>query len=266
MMSEIPMRREPIGGLDSGVAVIGEGPAVVLLHGWGATSQAMWPVAQQLAQAGFTAHVLDLPGFGKTQFPPQPWHVPDYARWVVKYLDFAKLERAHLIGHSFGGRISLVLGADYAQRVNKIVLSNSAGVRLPPSLKQQVMTLGGEILMRLLSLPGLRSRRDRIRQRLRRRFASEDYLNAGPLEETFKLVIAEDLLPYARRVQASTLLFWGDQDQDTPLEAGRTLEREMPDAGLILIPGAGHYAYLDDLNQFIKVTVHFLKSDTAQSE
>lgn len=258
-MKEIPIQREPIGGLDSGVAVIGSGTPVLLLHGWGANIQTMWPVAQQLAQAGFAAHVLDFPGFGKTQLPPRAWTVPDYAQWVISYLDLAKLEKVHLIGHSFGGRVSLVLGGDYAERVNKIVLSNSAGVRLPLSTKQRVLSMGRNGLMTALSLPGLHNTREKVRQKLRERFASEDYLNAGPLLETFKLVVEQDLLPFAQRIQAPTILFWGDQDQDTPLAIGRILEQNIPDAALIVAQGAGHYAYLDDLNQFMQVVKHFFK-------
>ncbi len=256
-MTEIPIHRREIGRLAAGVAIVGEGPPVLLLHGWGCHIELMWPVAVRLSQAGFTAHVLDLPGFGQSDLPPEPWTVPDYARWVLAYLDDAGLERVHLIGHSFGGRISLVLGADYPECVGKLALSNSAGVRLPPSLKIRAYYAGRQVLMGLLSLPGLGGVKERVQEALRQRFGSTDYLNAGPLLETFKLVINQDLLPYARRVQAPTLLFWGDQDEDTPLKAGQILEQTMPDAALILFEGAGHYAYLDDLNQFMNVVTYF---------
>lgn len=258
-MSEIPIRRQQVGNLQTGVATVGQGLPVLLLHGWGCDISLMWPVATQLAEAGFAAHVVDFPGFGKTALPPEAWGVPDYAGWVVQYLDSVGLERVHLVGHSFGGRVSLVLGADYANRIDRIVLSNSAGVRLPPSPKMRLYYLARRVLMSILSLPGLGKVKIRVRAAMRRRFGSPDYLKAGPLTETFKLVVSHDLLPYARRVQAPTLLFWGDQDMDTPLRAGRILEQAMPDAALILFEGAGHFAYLDNLNQFIRVVTHFFK-------
>src|SRR5688572_6310287 len=122
-----------VQNLNLNVEVNGEGDPVVLLHGWGGSVDSMRPTAQLLSQSGFKAYVLDLPGFGKSQLPPQAWDVPRYAAFVLDYLDTAGLEKVHLIGHSFGGRISLVMGAEYPDRVNKIVLVDSAGVRPQPS-------------------------------------------------------------------------------------------------------------------------------------
>jgi pimeloyl-ACP methyl ester carboxylesterase len=258
--------RQEIDGISTRVACAGEGLAVVFLHGWGASYETFWPAAERLARQGFTVHVLDLPGFGGTGLPPEPWGVPQYTQWVLAYLDANQLDEIFLVGHSFGGRISLVLGADHPNRVRKIVLSNSAGVKLPPPLKIRFYYIWRRALLTVLSLPGLGSMKQRVLAYLRQRYGSSDYLQAGPLTETFKLVIAQDLLPFARRVQAPTLLFWGDQDTDTPLAAGKILEREMPDAGLIVFEGAGHYAYLDDLAQFVRVVSYFFSEEVEAAE
>lgn len=264
-MIEKRIEQQQIQGITTQVALAGEGPVVVFLHGWGATHDTFWPAAARVARNGFAVHVLDLPGFGGSGLPPKPWGVPDYAEWVLAYLDNNALERVFLVGHSFGGRISLVLGAEYPARILKIALSNSAGVKLPPPLRIRFYYIWRRALLSVLSLPGLGKVKSRVLGYLRQRYGSSDYLNAGPLAETFKLVIAQDLLPYARRVPAPTLLFWGDQDTDTPLAAGRILEKDMPDAALIVFEGAGHYAYLDDLPQFVKVVSYFF-SDQAESE
>jgi pimeloyl-ACP methyl ester carboxylesterase len=81
------------------------------------------------------------------------------------------------------------------------------------------------------------------------------------MRETFVKVVNEDLLPYAARVQPATLLFWGDQDQDTPLWQGQLLEKTIPDAGLVVWEGAGHYSYLDRLADTVRVIDHFFKQD-----
>lgn len=264
-MAEIhPTQQLSIDGLLTTVKIIGEGIPVLLLHGWGGSIASMESVAQRLALAGFACHVLDLPGFGETELPPEPWDVPRYTQWVVAFLDAQKLDKVHLIGHSFGGRISLILGSDYAERVNKIALSNTAGVKLPPPFKIRAYYFTRKVLFAILSLPGLGSAKEKLREYFRQKFGSSDYLDAGPLLETFKLIIAQDLLPYAKRVQAPTLLFWGDLDQDTPLAGARILEKEMPDAAVILFEGAGHFAYLDRLNDFVRITTHFLTPNDAQ--
>lgn len=258
-MTDIPTQKLTIQDITTHVAIVGTGEPILFMHGWGANLKTMLPVAERIAKHGFEAHVIDFPGFGQSDLPPEAWSVGDYTRWIIAYLDHQKLERVHLVGHSFGGRVSLVLGADYAERVNKIVLSNSAGVKLPPSAELRAYYFGRRVLLGALSLPGLGKTKERAREYIRQRFGSSDYVNAGPLTETFKKVIAEDLLPYAKRVQAPTLLFWGDQDQDTPLAAGRILEANMPDAGLVVLEGAGHYAYLDQPSRFVEVAVYFFQ-------
>ncbi len=239
---------------------LGDGPPVLLLHGWGAESATMHPVAQGLAAQGFACHSLDLPGFGASDPPPAPWSVPDYAALVYAYCQMTGLSAVRLVGHSFGGRISLILGADYPQMVQQMVLVNSAGIRLPPSPRLRAYYTGRRVLLALLRVPGLRRFEPTARAWMRRRFGSSDYQNAGPLLETFKRVVNQDLRDYAARVQAPTLLVWGDQDTDTPLEIAHILERTLPDAGLVVWPGAGHYAYLDRLPDFIRVVSHFFGS------
>lgn len=261
-MLEAPIQTVTIDHINTRTAITGEGAVILFLHGWGAKLDVMWPPAEKLAKMGFCVHVLDFPGFGESDLPPTTWGVSDYARWVIAYIDHFAIDRAFLVGHSFGGRVSLVLGAEYPERVQKIALSNSAGIKLPPPWDIRLYYIVRRVTLGLLSLPGLGKLKKQAKAYFRRRFGSEDYLNAGPLTETFKRVISQDLLPYAKRVNAPTLLFWGDQDEATPLQAGKILEKEMPDAGLIVFKGAGHYAYLDDLAQFVHVTSYFFKENT----
>jgi len=179
-------------------------------------------------------------------------------RFVVAYLDNTGLDRVSVLGHSFGGRIALVLAAEYPARVHKMVLANSAGLRTPPTLGQQIRRLGAGIVRETLEALGLETWRARLQERYNRRFASQDYLTAGPLRDTFLQVIQQDLTPFARRVQAPTLLIWGDQDADTPLWQGQRLEQLIPDAGLVVFKGAGHFSYLERLNDYVRIVDHFL--------
>jgi pimeloyl-ACP methyl ester carboxylesterase len=251
---------QEVDGLTIGVHIAGEGEPVLLLHGWGANIVTFYPVAQRLAREGFQCHTLDLPGFGTSDLPPEPWDVPRYARFVLAYMDSAKLETVRLIGHSFGGRISLVLGADYPERVQQIVLVNSAGVRPPLTPKLQVYYFVRRWLLRLLKLPLLNRFEPGVRQWMRQKFGSEDYKTAGLLEPTFRLVIQQDLLPFARRIKAPTLLVWGSEDSETPLSSAHTLEKTIPNAGLVVFEGAGHYCYLDRLPEFVRIVAHFFKN------
>lgn len=258
MIGEPPIVVRTIAGLHTGTCVIGGGSPVVALHGWGGSVHSFWPVAERLAAEGFAVHLLDLPGFGHSDPPPDPWDVADYMRFVLAYLDASDLSRVALLGHSFGGRIGLMLAAQRPDRVSKMVLANSAGLRTPLSLTQQLRGAVARAARKTLDWAHLTSARARLQAYYNRRYASEDYLSAGPLRETFLRVIAEDLTPYASQVQAPTLLIWGDRDADTPLWQGRRLEQLIPDAGLIVFAGAGHFSYLERLNEYLRIVTHFL--------
>ena len=257
-MSEAPITIREIAGLQTGVAVIGEGRPVLALHGWGGSIQSFWSVAERLAPLGYQVHVLDLPGFGKSDGPPATWGVADYMNFVLAYLDAAQLDRVAILGHSFGGRIALMLGAEHPERVSKMVLADSAGLRTPLGFKQRLRSLAARAMRMVLDVARLHSLRERLQNFYNRRYASEDYLTAGPLRDTFLCVIAEDLTPFAQRIQAPTVLIWGEQDKDTPLWQGRRLEQLIPDAGLISFQGAGHFAYLERLGDYIRIVDHFL--------
>jgi pimeloyl-ACP methyl ester carboxylesterase len=260
-MTEPTTHLQDINGLQTGVCVHGEGQPVVALHGWEGSIQSFWPVAEQLAPQGYQLHLLDLPGFGESALPPKPWSIADYMNFVVTYLDNHDLQQVAVLGHSFGGRIGLVLAAEHPARVRKMVLADSAGLRTPPSLKRRTLNATTRTIRCTLNLVGLRGWQVRLRDFYNRRFASDDYLNAGPLRETFVQIIHEDLAAFAQRVQAPTVLIWGDQDTDTPLWQGRKLEQLIPDAGLIVFQGAGHFAYLERLADYVRIVDHFLSKE-----
>lgn len=259
-MSEPVVESRLVNGLRTGTCVVGEGRPVLALHGWAGNVRSFWPVAERLAPLGYWIHLIDLPGFGQSDLPPQDWGIEDYARFVAAYLDASQIERVSVLGHSFGGRIGLVLAAEHPARVHKMVLADAAGLRTPLSLKQQTRNLLARTVRRTLNTLGLDSLRVRMQDSYNRRYASEDYLNAGGLRDTFVRVIEQDLTAFAARVQAPTVLVWGSHDTDTPLWQGRRLEQLIPDAGLIVFEGAGHFSYLERLTDFVRIVDHFLRS------
>jgi pimeloyl-ACP methyl ester carboxylesterase len=95
------------------------------------------------------------------------------------------------------------------------------------------------------------------------RIASADYKDAGPLRPIFVKVVNEDLTNLLGRVRASTLLVWGTEDDAVPLSHARKMEASIPDAGLVLFEGAGHFAYLDERGRFCRVLRHFLGAPVA---
>jgi pimeloyl-ACP methyl ester carboxylesterase len=226
--------------------IIGDGVPVVMLHGWGTSSKLVAPIAKKLAPMGYCAHLLDMPGHGDSPQPPQAWSVADYAQLVADYIQHQQLGRVHVFGHSFGGRVSLILGADYPQLVHKMVLVDAAGIRSKTPLIKKMRLMLYKGVRNGLKIIGLHGLSDQLRRWYNQKYASSDFLaTSGVMRETFIRIVNEDLSEYAKRVQAPTLLIWGEDDQDTPLWQAKRLEQLIPDAGLVIYPRAGHYSYLE---------------------
>ncbi len=222
-----------------------DAPVVVLLHGWGASSQNFDALAAHLA-ARFRVIWLDLPGFGGTQAPPEPWHIGDYAEFVKTFLDKLKIPQPQaVIGHSFGGR-TLIAGVSRGiLKPKNIVLMGSAGIKHSDTTRNQIFKLIAKTGKAVTLLPGLSRLRHRLRSRLYQAAGSDDYLKSGELRQTFLNTIGEDLQADAAHLQIPALLIWGEHDTDTPLADGRLLAATIPHATLKVVPGAGHYVHLD---------------------
>ena len=240
--------------------VAGEGELIVFVTWLGCEYPSGLALADALVRHGYRCYALDMPGFGDSDAPPQAWSVIDYANFVIKYLDYHNLQQVYLFGHSFGGRLGLILGAEYGNRIKKMVLSNSAGIVTPSPLWPQIRLNTYKAIRNTMNAIGLKSLSENLRQRYNQRYASSDFQQvSGAMRETFVKVINQDLLDYAARVQPGTLLFWGDKDEETPLWMGEKLEQTIPDAGLVVHQGAGHYAYLDNLADTVRVMDYFFK-------
>jgi len=246
----------------AGEAAPGDLP-IVILPGWGAHIEAVGPILAALEGASDVI-ALDLPGFGDSDPPEQAWDVDAYARFMIHFLDEMAVDRAHLVGHSHGGRVSIALAADEPDRVGRLLLIDSAGI--PPKRgwryrRRVAVAKLGRLVAKVGGGPGRR-----LQERMRARVASRDYLEASEaMRGTFRAVIASDLTERLPRIQASTLLVWGDQDDDTPLWMGQRMEERIPDAGLVVLEGAGHYSYADSPGQFRAVARQFLLEQPRQA-
>lgn len=262
--STIPLSYVEVDGLHIAQAVnnTGDKLPILMLHGWGVDLSMVWPLASKLNTLGYPVYVPDLPGFGESHPPPIAWSVFDYAQIILKYAEHHQLEQFYLFGHSFGGRLGLILGAEQGERIPKMVLANSAGLRQQIAPSSQLRLNVYKSLRDGLKIIGLTRLSDSLRSWYNARYGSADFQNtSGVMRETFVKVVNQDLTDYAKRVQPSTLLLWGDQDTDTPLSQGQQLEQIIPDAGLVIYEGAGHYAYLERLADATRVIAYFLTND-----
>lgn len=250
-----------VAGLPLHYTTVGQGETVVFLHGWGGEIASFAPVFPRLAER-FRVVALDLPGHGRTPVPPSPWGAFEHANFLASFLRQAQLAPCTLVGHSHGGRVSIALAAREPDLVSKLVLVDSAGIVPRRGPRYYLRVYSVKSARKILSLPGLRSLRDPLLDRLYRVIGSSDYnAAANPImRATLVKVVNQDLRHLLPRIKAPTLLIWGNQDKDTPLADGQLMERLIPDAGLVIFEGAGHFAYLDRLDQFCRVVAHFVEN------
>jgi pimeloyl-ACP methyl ester carboxylesterase len=245
-------------GLDIHCRISGEDHAgdVVILHGWGATLETMRPL-HDLVEHAYRTISLDLPGFGQSSPPPSAWDTTQYAEFVQGFLAHLGVSRPVLIGHSFGGKLSIRLGA--AGVAGKLVLVNSTGIVLPRPLgvRAKVAAYKGFKLAVRLCLPD--PLRERVEVWAKRRLGSTDYRQAsGLLRETLVKTVNEDIRDLLPRIAVPTLLLWGDADRATPVAGAEIMRGLIPDAGLVVLKGAGHFSFLDKPYETRLVLASFL--------
>jgi pimeloyl-ACP methyl ester carboxylesterase len=221
----------------------GNGPPLVLLHGWGADRRSFAGLVAGLRER-HRCFALDLPGFGHSEPPPAPWSSAEYADRVARWLDEEGLAAPALLGHSFGGKVALRLAA--RGRASRLVLCGSAGIppRRPPTYYAKVYTY--KALRWLARLPGFRPLFGDVAERLKRRTGSADYQAArGVMRDSLVRAVNEDLRPLLPEVRCPTLLLWGRGDTATPVADGEAFRAALPGARLEVLEAAGHYVFLD---------------------
>jgi pimeloyl-ACP methyl ester carboxylesterase len=257
-----------IAGLKIRYRLAGRGPDVLLLHGWGGSIESFHPLIQGLS-ASFRTLTLDFPGHGQSDLPPSPWHVSDFLACTLEFMDRLELTSPHIVAHSFGGRVAIKLAAVHPERAAHLLMTAAAGIPARASLgvqwKRTMGAAAGKVQAALRRFPGANRWIEPVRERLFGYVASRDYRNAGPLRETLKHVLAEDLTPLLPAVRSKTLLIWGDQDAETPLEIGRKMSMLIPDSELIVFPGSGHFPYLDHTNKFLLLANRLFREQEAAS-
>lgn len=227
--------------------VQGDGPKVLLLHGWGADISLYAGMMAELARS-HRVYALDMPGVGKSDEPPEAWSVDDYVDLVTDFIKELGIDKAHLIGHSFGGRVitKLMNRPQRPLEVDKIVFIDAAGIKPKKKLSTRLKVRKYKIAKKLFNNPVLKYLYPDYVENMRKKNGSADYNSATPvMRATLVKVVNEDLTPLLHGIDRPTLLIWGENDPTTPLSDGQKMEKLIPDSGLYVVKGAGHFSYIE---------------------
>ena len=227
-----------------------EGYDVVLLHGWGQNIEMMKPVGDAL-QKDYLVTIIDLPGHGLSEEPETAWQLDDFVEMLKQLLDELKIKKPILIGHSFGGKISLLYASRYP--VEKLVLFGSP---FKKAIKKETAKM--KLLKSLKKVPIL----NQFEEYAKKHIGSTDYRNASPVMR--KIMVNHvnlDITENVKKITCPTIIIWGTRDEAVPLSDAYELASLLDDAAVIEYEGCTHYAYLEDLGRTVRIIKNFIGSE-----
>lgn len=214
-----------ISGKNINYQIKGDGKPLILVHGWGGTSESLRAV-YSLTSKVYESIILDLPGFGKSDLPDRDWGVEEYSKLIVKFINFLKLKKVSYFGHSFGGSLGIYIASQYPEVIDSLILCAASYKRQNKSSR----------------LAKLFAKTPKIVKKFAYRifFPGSDLFKYANLEANFRKIVVNDLTPQLVKIKQPTLIFWGKQDRETPIELAYELKNKIKNSQLILFPNEGH--------------------------
>ena len=254
-----------VGGLHIAYERVGDGPPVVLLHGYVGDGPTTWRRQLEVLGDEFTVIAWDAPGAGRSSDPPEAFGMAGYADCLAGFIAELGLDRPDVVGLSFGGALAIELARRHPTIARRLVLV-SAYAGWAGSLSAAVTE---QRLRQALVLADL---------------SPDEFVNAllptmfcpGTSEETidsfassmrafhpigFRAMArasAEDLRGALPHVEVPTLLVYGDRDVRAPLTVAEHLHAAITGSTLVVLPGAGHVCNVEAADEFNTVVGHFL--------
>ena len=245
-------------------------PAIILLHGFGASLHTWEPWARAL-EADYRVVRFDLPGSGLS--PPDP--LADYsdARSMAllgALMDQLGITRATLVGNSMGGRIAWSFAARHPERVHKLVLISPDGFASAGFEYDKTPEVPATAKLMRYVLP-----KPLLRMSLAPAYADPNFLTDALASRYYDLMLApgardallarmaqmrqSDPVPWLKKIQAPTLLIWGEQDAMIPISNSADYLKALPSAKLVSLPGVGHLAHEEAPERSLLALRQFLK-------
>lgn len=219
--------------------------SIIILHGWQSSKEKWEKVKEKIEKNNIKVLVPDLPGFKEENQISQPWDLNNYLNWLSNFIEKEKKsgnlkDPIFLLGHSFGGRIAIKFSILHPEKIKGLILVSSAGIKPEKSSISNLTPF----LKKLYFLPGYIFFRKIFYKFIIKR---TDYLNAkGPMKETFKKIVDEDLFPLLPQIKIETLILWGEKDKTTPLSDAYLMKEKIINSKLEILKGLSHVPYSEN--------------------
>ncbi len=261
--------------------MVGQGPVLLLLHGLGCDHTTWEPVIDSLAKR-FTVIAPDLLGHGQSAKPRADYSVGGYANGMRDLLTVLGIDKATVVGHSFGGGVAMQFAYQFPERTERLILvaSGGLGAEVSPGIRA-ITTPGFHQLMGVLTLPGIRHAG----------IAGLRALSASPWKHTRDLDEVAEIFdsfrdPHARAAIRHVVravvdwkgqivgmsdraylteampmaVVWGRDDKVIPVRHAGNAAAMAPNSRVEVIPNAGHFPHKDHPQRFVKIVNEFVRS------
>lgn len=220
------------------------GSPVLLIHGLGGNAEDWRNLAPYLTKAGYRVIMPDLPGYGRSEQPANfSYSIADEASTVVAFMDALNLHQVELGGWSMGGWIAQTVAANHPERVSRLILFDSAGLKLQPSWDTRLFTPQNKTELEQLDAL-LMPNPPQVPAFIARDILHHSRKNAWIIQRALASMltgndVTDSKLP---TLKMPVLIVWDDLDQITPVSEGHNMHNLIPTSELFLITGCGHMA------------------------
>lgn len=274
----IPVRRLVVHGEDVAYRLAGSGPVLVLLHGIAGSSDS-WTPSMELLQQDHTVLAPDFLGHGRSAKPLGDYSLGNQASGVRDLLHLLGIERATVVGQSFGGGVAMQFAYQFPERCERLVLVDAGGLGREVSWLLRLAVLPAAEYVMPVVFPGFARRWGDAVSRFA---AGRGVRNARALEmwRAYRsLIDPENRQAFVRTMRAvidpggqavsavsrlylagqmPTLIVWGENDRIIPVEHGRRAHAAIPGSRLAVIPGTGHFPHAEEPAHFVSILRDFL--------
>jgi len=257
-----------VGGLRIAYERAGEGPPLVLVHGYVGDAKGTFQRQIDALSDEFTVVAWDGPGAGRSPDPPASWGMPDFADCLAGFIDALGLERPHVGGLSFGGGLAIEFYRRHPAIPRTLILAGAyAGWTgsLPPEDVQhrlhQAVSMAdmpperfvGEVVPTMFS----RSAPAAMIAGFATNISSFHPVGLRAMATAFAEADLRDVLP---TIAIPTLLVYGDEDVRAPLAVAEAMHASIPGSKLVVLPGVGHISTVEGADRFNDEVRSFLRS------
>lgn len=220
---------------------------IVILHGWTYSLDKWSGFVKLLKENNFDVEIAKIPGL--TQESDKYWTLEKYTDWLDTILRRYE-NKIILLGHSNGGRIAINYTAKYPDKIEKLILIDSAGIfhnEIPIRLKR--------LIFKNISKVGKKFTKSDLLRKLLYKFAREgDYQKANEnMKKTITDLIKTDLKPILGKITVPTLIIWGENDQVTPIGDAYVMQKNIEGSKLSIIKGARHSPFFTNPDEVIRI-------------